>query len=243
MTTADSAPPDAATSAPRTARDRARAELTAEILATARRHLADVGASSLSLRAVSRDLGMASSALYRYFPSRDALLTRLIIEAYDALGEACEAAEAGCARDDLLGRWRSITHEVRAWALAHPHEYALVYGSPIPGYAAPTDTIDPAGRVARLLIQLLFDIEASGAADPALTAPIPASLSAQIHVLADGPVPVDHQRALFGVGAWVQLFGMISFELFGQFVNTFDDAEALFAHQVDLMAVAVGLRP
>lgn len=242
MTAADRAAPEPTTSAPRTARDRARAELTAEILATARRHVTDVGASSLSLRAVSRDLGMASSALYRYFPSRDALLTRLIIEAYDALGEACETADARCARDDLLGRWRAVTHEVRAWALANPHEYALVYGSPIPGYAAPTDTIDPAGRVARLLIQLLFDIEASGAADPPLTAPIPASLRAQIQTVAEGPLPVDHQRALIGVGAWVQLFGLISFELFGQFVNTFDDAEELFAHQVDLMAVAVGLR-
>jgi AcrR family transcriptional regulator len=59
-----------------TARARARAELTDGIKATARRHLAEVGAPSLSLRAVARELGMVSSAVYRYYPSRDDLLTR-----------------------------------------------------------------------------------------------------------------------------------------------------------------------
>ncbi len=68
----------------RTARERARAELTGEIKAEARRQLAARGAQQLSLRAVARELGMASSALYRYFPSRDDLLTSLIIDAYDA---------------------------------------------------------------------------------------------------------------------------------------------------------------
>src|SRR5215470_9097552 len=81
-------------SVPRTARERARAEITREILAAGRRHLATEGAAGLSLRAIARDLGMASSAVYRYVASRDDLLTRLIIEAYDSLGAAAEAAEA-----------------------------------------------------------------------------------------------------------------------------------------------------
>src|SRR3954471_4349899 len=76
-----------------TARERVRAELTAEITDAARRQLAEVGAAALSLRAVARELGMASSALYRYFPSRNDLLTRLIIDGYDALGEAAEKAD------------------------------------------------------------------------------------------------------------------------------------------------------
>ena len=75
-------------SVPRTARERARAEITAEILDAARGYLATDGAPALSLRAIARDLGMASSAVYRYFKSRDELLTRLIIDAYDALGAA-----------------------------------------------------------------------------------------------------------------------------------------------------------
>src|ERR1700754_758209 len=88
-------------------RARVRAELTREIVDVARRHLASEGAAALSLRAVARELGMASSAVYRYFPSRDDLLTTLIVEAYDALGTAAEKAEAAAPRTDLRARWRA----------------------------------------------------------------------------------------------------------------------------------------
>jgi len=86
----------AATTTP-TARDRARAELTEEIKAVARRHLAEHGSAALSLRAVAREVGMVSSAVYRYFPSRDDLLTTLIIDAYAAVGDAAAAAASACA--------------------------------------------------------------------------------------------------------------------------------------------------
>ena len=100
----------------RTARERAREELTLEIKREARRQLADEGAQRLSLRAVARELGMASSALYRYFPSRDDLLTALIIDAYNAVGERAETAVAECPADDPRAQWRALCHGVRAWA-------------------------------------------------------------------------------------------------------------------------------
>src|SRR5688500_19926658 len=106
-------------------RDRVRAEMTEEIKAVTRRHLATDGAN-LSLRAVARDLGMASSAVYRYFASRGELLTAMIIDAYDALGSTAEAALSGT---DFPPRFLSVCHAVRDWALAHPHEWALIYGS------------------------------------------------------------------------------------------------------------------
>ena len=114
-------------------------------------HTGESGAAALSVRAIARELGLASSALYRYYPSRDALLTRLIIEAYNELGETVEPTRPSTPRDDLAGRYAGDCHAVRDWACAHPHEYALIYGSPVPGYAAPDDTIDPAVRVARVL--------------------------------------------------------------------------------------------
>src|SRR5215813_9642634 len=98
----------AARSVPRTARERARAEITAEIIEAGRRHLATDGAAGLSLRAIARELGMASSAVYRYVASRDDLLTRLIIDAYDALGAAAESREAAADRADLAGRWSAV---------------------------------------------------------------------------------------------------------------------------------------
>src|SRR5262245_28862138 len=124
-------------------RARVRAEMTEEIKAIARRHLASDGAN-LSLRAVARDLGVVSSAIYRYFASRDELLTALIIDAYNSLGESIERADAAQPREELRARWLAVAHSVRDWALAQPHEYALIYGSPVPGYQAPRDTVGPA---------------------------------------------------------------------------------------------------
>jgi AcrR family transcriptional regulator len=118
----------------RTARERVRAELIREITEIARRQLATEGAAGLSLRAVAREMGMVSSAIYRYFPSRDDLLTALIIDGYNAVGTAVEKADAAWPAEDYAGRWLAACRAVREWALAHPHEYALVYGSPVPAY-------------------------------------------------------------------------------------------------------------
>ena len=142
MAAQTNAEPQPPRSVPRTARERARAEITGEILKAGRRHLATDGAAGLSLRAIARDLGMASSAVYRYVASRDDLLTRLIIDAYDALGAAAEAADRA-AGPALAGRWAAICGAVRDWALANPNEYALIYGSPVPGYVAPAETVGP----------------------------------------------------------------------------------------------------
>ncbi len=237
-------PPESASSAtssgaPATARARARAELTREITDTARRHLATDGPSGLSLRAVARDLGMVSSAVYRYFPSRDDLLTALIVEAYDHVGAAAEAAEGARRRSDLAGRWMAICRSVRAWALEHPHEYGLIYGSPVPGYAAPTDTIDPATRVAALLIQLLRDGVEAGL--PVPDDPVPAKVRAAIAPVADEYAPdIPTALMLRGMLAWSSLFGAISFELFGHLHNVVDDHERYFDHQMAAMGRYVG---
>jgi len=225
-----------------TARERARAELSIQIKAEARRQLAQEGAQRLSLRAVARELGMASSALYRYFASRDDLLTALIIDAYDAIGETAERAAAR----PLAGprdRWRTCCHAVRGWALAHPHEYALIYGSPVPGYQAPPETIVPASRVAAVLGGLLADAWSDyppGGAPP--DDPLPSPLAGQAARVAAAIAPGVPAAVLArGLIAWTQLFGMISFELFGQLVGSADPADAFFAYAVDQMTDFTGL--
>ncbi|WP_439384444.1 TetR/AcrR family transcriptional regulator [Amycolatopsis lexingtonensis] len=220
--------------ATRTARERARAELTQEIKDEARRQLADVGAHGLSLRAVARELGMVSSALYRYFPSRDRLLTDLIVDAYNAIGEAAENADPG--EGNPRDRWMAIWHATRDWARAHPHEYALIYGSPIPGYEAPQDTVAPAARVALALVKVLTHtkLRADGEVPPELRDQAEA-LTKVLGIVA-GPETVA--RLLM---AWTQLFGAISFDLFGQYVGSVDPADAFFAHSAKRMAEFVGL--
>jgi AcrR family transcriptional regulator len=218
------------------ARARVRAELTREIVEAARRHLATEGAAGLSLRAVARELGMASSAVYRYFASRDELLTALIVDAYDAIGAAAEAAEAPLARDDLRGRWRAACRATREWALAHPHEYALVYGSPVPGYAAPEATIGPAARVGVLLCRVLADGVATGTVDPG-----PEDVDGSLAPDLAERLGLPPQLAGRAVLAWSSLFGAISFELFGHTHNVVADHAAHFDQVVERLADLVRL--
>src|ERR1700761_9041285 len=101
--------------ASRSARARVRSELAKEILDAARAPLGVEGPAGLSLRAVARDLGMVPSALYRYYESRDALLTALIIDAYRGLGEAAASADAGAEPTDFAGRWFATAGAIRGW--------------------------------------------------------------------------------------------------------------------------------
>lgn len=224
----------------RTARDRARAELTQEIKDVARRQLADDGAERLSLRAVSRELGMVSSALYRYFPSRDDLLTALIIDAYDAVGAEAEATAK--AEEDPRKAWLAVCASVRAWAIAHPHEYALIYGSPVAGYKAPETTIQPAGRVAFTLLGILARAQATGVLRPPAGTPEPSALlTKQVAQLAEAAPGVPASVLVRTGIVWTQLFGMISFELFGQLVGTMDPADEFFAEATSQLADFLGL--
>jgi AcrR family transcriptional regulator len=224
----------------RTARDRARAELTQEIKDAARRQLAAEGAERLSLRAVSRELGMVSSALYRYFPSRDDLLTALIIDAYDALGAKAEAAAKP--GDDPRTAWLAVCRAVRAWAIAHPHEYALIYGSPVAGYQAPESTIQPAGRVAVVLLGILTRAQETGVLVAPAETPEPQGLLAeQLTVFKEMAPEVPPKVLVRTVIAWTQLFGMISFELFGQLVGTMDPADEFFLEATAQLADFIGL--
>jgi AcrR family transcriptional regulator len=216
-----------------------------EIKAVARRHLAADGAN-LSLRAVARDMGMVSSALYRYFASRDDLLTALIIDGYNALGDAVEAADAEVTdRARLRARWLSASRAVRHWALANPAEYALLYGSPVPGYAAPQDTIAAAARTPVVLAGILADGHASGAITAAallpsvpLPGPVRADLSRARDQIAAG-LPEELMHA--GLTSWLQLFGVVSFELFGQFNNVIDARAEFFDQQMEMMADLMGI--
>ncbi len=223
-------------------RARVRAEITEEIKIVARRHLAADGAN-LSLRAVARDMGMVSSALYRYFASRDELLTALIIDAYNAMGEAAETADADVTdRADATGRWLAVARALRQWALAQPYEYALLYGSPVPGYAAPQDTVGPAARPTVVLGRILAG--ASGLPVPAADPPLPEALRAEVKAINESIAAgagIDEAVMARALIAWTELYGAISFELFGRLNNTIDERDAWFEYQIRTMAAFIGL--
>ncbi|GHF69820.1 TetR family transcriptional regulator [Kitasatospora xanthocidica] len=223
----------------RTARARAREELTREIKQEARRQLASVGAQQLSLRAVARELGMASSALYRYFPSRDELLTALIIDAYNELGDAADHALAGTEQAAPRDRWCALWTATRDWARANPHEFALVFGTPVPGYAAPRTTVEPAARLPLALIGVVRDAPLRPTPPgPPPQGALPGQLTALAAAFAPGLPPHVVAR---GVSAWVQLIGLIGFELHGHLVGSIDPADDFFTWTAAQTADTLGL--
>lgn len=224
-------------------RARVRAELTAEITAIARRQVATEGAGNLSLRAIAREMGMASSAIYRYFSSRDELLTALIVESYNELGVAAEAADATCARSEVMHRWLAVSRAAYDWATANPAEYALLFGTPVPGYAAPPDTIGPANRFTLVLAGLLDEADRQGL-HPAVPAVVDPAMHHDFERLREMTATAAGDDAFVaGMQAWTALFGAISFIIFGQLNNVITDHDEFFGVLADLIGRQVFAAP
>lgn len=221
-------------------RARVRAELTGEIKSIARQQLSRDGAN-LSLRAVARELGMVSSAVYRYFATRDELLTALIVDAYNAVGQAAEDAAAARSGPDHLGRWLAVATAVRDWALAEPHQWALIHGSPVPGYRAPADTVEPGVRVTMLIGQVLLAAHRAGAlADVTPLTGRYADELARVAGALGTDVPARLVASTFAM--YFQLCGAISAEVFGQLANSVDEDRAgFFEFQMRGAATIAGL--
>ena len=216
-------------------RAKVRAETTAEIKRQARMQIGVAGPANLSLRAISREMGTACSALYRYFPSRDHLLTELIIENYDALGEAVEAADASAPQDDLAGRWRATAHALRTWAVENPADYGLNFGTPVPGYRAPVDTIGPGTRYTNVLLALLADIHAAGHT-AGVAAPSSTRLRSQYRAMRRRTgTDVPDGMLLAGLTAWTCILGAVSAEVFGHLDNVLDGPSAHFDAMVSMI--------
>ena len=120
------------------------------------KHIAEFGASALSLRAIARDLKITAPAIYNYFPDRDALVTALIIDAYTSFGDSQQAARDALPPDDLIGRLNAIGLAYRTWAHTYPQRYQLIFGTPIPGYEAPIQEVLPsAARSLSILVSVV----------------------------------------------------------------------------------------
>lgn len=213
-----------------------REQTEARIIQLGRQQLVDRGAAGLSVRAIARELGMVSSAVYRYVSSRDELLTLLLVDAYSDLADAVDRARETAGElwsDDVV----AIARATRRWAVAHPSRWALLYGSPVPGYHAPPErTVAVGTRV----VAAFFDAVASGIAtgDIRLT-----------DVVAPQPMSADFERIRHEFGfpgddqvvgkcflLWAGVLGAISLEVFGQYgSDTLTDPEAVFDAQLRLL--------
>jgi AcrR family transcriptional regulator len=213
-------------------RERVRQATVEEIKAVARAQMAAEGTAGVTLRAIAREMGMTAPALYRYFGSHDELVTALVADAYNALADAMEAAVGAVAPGRHAERVRVAFGAFRAWGLEHPTEYALIFGSPIPGYVAPEAT-RPAGlRYTDLLGRLLAEAHADGALDPArIDLRVPPALARQV------PAPV----LAFGLGAWARVHGLVTLEVFGHLAPAVGDGAALFEQELEAIIRQSGL--
>ncbi|WP_281918208.1 TetR/AcrR family transcriptional regulator [Nocardia sputorum] len=230
---------------PTTPRARARAQTMNDIVRIGREHLATEGAAALSLRAVARDLGVVSSAVYRYVRSRDELLTLLVVDGYNALGDAVDGALAESGDDPIEGL-RILGRTVRRWALAETARYGLLFGTPVPGYDAPaTETVAPGTRVIAVMLTLFAAAHRAGrltapVAEPRISTALAGSFA---RIRDEFQLDVPDWLIARGVTFWVGLFGAVSADVFDMYgADTFADRDELFELQVDGLLDMLGHR-
>ncbi|MEU5638995.1 TetR/AcrR family transcriptional regulator [Streptomyces milbemycinicus] len=206
-----------------TPRERYRAQVRMEVKKRAWEQIATAGASALSLNAIAKQMGMSGPALYRYFASRDELITELIRDAYRSLADAIRAASEKSGADVA-----ALAHAMRGWALEDPQRYFLIYGTPVPGYHAPDDTT----AIAVEIMASMLDAWTALPPDSPAT-PFDAHLEDHRQWAGGHPAPpaVLHQALIF----WTRLHGVLSLELAGQFAGMGFDPAQLFAAELDAL--------
>ncbi|WP_125264368.1 WHG domain-containing protein [Streptomyces alboflavus] len=226
----------------KTPRERYRTQVRTEIKDHAWEQIASAGASALSLNAIAKQMGMSGPALYRYYASRDELITELIKDGYRSLADTFHTVAASGA--DLA----ALAHALRRWALADPQRYFLLYGTPVPGYHAPDDTTAISSEIMATLLDACAALPAPPSSDPASAPEQPSGQPSQqpadspaaaftAHLAdhrkwaGDHPAPpvVLHRALAF----WTRLHGVLSLELAGHFTGMSFDAEQLYAAELD----------
>jgi AcrR family transcriptional regulator len=217
-------------------RERLRTATTAEIKDTGRRLLVTGGPTAISLRAIAREMGMTAPAIYRYFASLDALVLAIVTDLFEELRTAVEAAAAEHAGAPPLERVAHMARGFRRWSLAHPAEFALMFGSPVPDVTPFAARCSPANDAGARFGETFFTVlgehlaehplpESAGPAGPELRR----LFQPYLDVFGDRfPLPVVY---LF-VASWTRLYGMVAMEVFGHLQWAMTDIEPLFEREL-----------
>jgi AcrR family transcriptional regulator len=228
---------------PATRRDRQRQATVAEIKALARHQLAEQGTGGVNLRAIARQMGTASSALYRYFASHDELISALCVDAYNAVADAMEAARDTLPVSDHAGRWQVICAAFRSWSLASPADFALIFGTPVPGYRAAGQVTGPAaGRFTAVPLEIFAAAVAAGAADPGRTEvppDLPAGELLQDLLGRGGLTPAAHLAAIV-LNAFASVRGSLITEIFGSLTDLITDPDRLYQAHIRTVMLGMG---
>jgi AcrR family transcriptional regulator len=232
--------------APSSRRERARAATTEEIKQTALGLMREQRTTDIRFTDIAKQMGLTPPALYRYFDGRDELLTALITDSYDELGDHVQNSLAGIDRGAVWLRWVAAGQAYRGWARKAPERFALILGMPVPGYVADDEgpTTEAAKRAMSQLSGLFLDALARGV----LGHPLIRDVDAALAVTAADKHPEDHAAGLPAesfqamLHAWAGLHGFTSLEAYGHLDWIGLKArDALFLSQLELIATAAGL--
>ncbi len=224
-----------------TRRERLRAATVAEIKEAALAQIAEVGGPGLSLRGVARTIGMSPAGLYRYYEGRDGLLTELITDAYNALADA---VADGVASGGEAPRERFVDgiRAYRRWSLENPNQFLLIFGTPIPGYAAPKDgpTVAANRRMGQQFFMIGLEAWQQGTFHPSPDSPAPTPSEKELAELLDPEFPPELVPVM--LGTWAHFHGLITLEVLSQFDWIYgDDAEAFFNCEIERLMDSLAL--
>lgn len=218
-------------------RNAQRQSIREEIKAIARQQMVSDGPAGLSLNAIARVMGVAVSGLYRYFDGRDALLTALIVDAFNAHADAMQSGAEAAPHGNFSARLMGAMWGYRAWALENKSEFALIYGTPIPGYVAPRDiTVPAAQRSLTVIYTLLMEAYAAGVLKPTT----PASLQAHPKLVDTG---VPSEMAYWGARGWSLIHGIVTLEVFEHLQGLVTDLDGFYRGECLTLIAEGGLPP
>jgi len=204
---------------------------------TAWKQIAEFGAPALSLRAIARDLTITAPAIYNYFPSRDHLVTALIVDAYTSLGDTQKSTLENIPKKNSTSRFSALGIAYRDWAVAYPQRYQLIFGTPIPNYDAPEDTTTPAAAWALLpligTIQALYEegnLRVKRLAKPST------ELMSMLQTWREFTGNIADAEVLYvAYVVWSRVHGLVMLELGGQLPSFFTDPGEIFRREIATM--------
>lgn len=222
-----------------TRRERQRAATVEEIHSVARRLLIAGGVADVSLRAIAREMDRTAAALYRYYPSLDALVAGLATQLLDELREEVEAA--GAAQPTPLPKLMAMIRAFRGWAVTNPAEFGLLFGNPVPGVQALEDAahhqLDHAGRrFGEAFLRTFAAVGVPAGIPLPQLSPADTALFRQQH-----PAGLPEPLIGFFLASWTRLYGVVAMEVFGHLRWAIADTSALF--EAELAAFSALLRP
>ena len=220
--------------------------MASQIKTAARQQMAQHGTAGITLRGIARELGITAPAIYNYFPRLDDLVTALIVDAFTALADAIEAAEAGTPGETCGPKILAMCLAYRQWAVEHAVDFQLIYGNPIPGYVAPAEITVPLARrpfdgLARLFLEAY---QTGELVVPTEYEPVPASITAHFATwLPEAGYDFPDALLCLLMSGWARIHGMVMLELFEHLGPVVGDSAAFYRYELGAFLQQLGMTP